>query len=82
MKEIYLISSPIKIPTNSSWALFHFRGYYLGHKINEIAVHSKNIQFEFNDEYLMKLEVLSLKRARLITHLLEAKNLKNLNFNF
>lgn len=82
MKKIYLISFPLKTPPHSQWSLFHFKGFYKGSKIEEIAVWSEDFRFNKNHDYLLLLDVVSLKGARLIAHLIEAKNISNLNVNF
>lgn len=82
MKEIYLISFPIKVSTERNWYLFHFTGYYQGMKIKEVAVYSSHLKLKKNRDYFLRLRVKSLKGTRLIAYLLEAKDIVDLSINF
>ncbi|OUR93083.1 hypothetical protein A9Q84_21505 [Halobacteriovorax marinus] len=58
---------------------FHFIGYLCGKKVTKIKITSRSDQkIMKGDEYLLFLEVLSLKRGVLLASLIKFKNLKNI----
>jgi hypothetical protein len=58
---------------------FHYKGYFLGQKINEIEVRKTTNQFYISQEYLLKLEVIMIKNGTLVCHLIQFKKLEGLS---
>ena len=58
---------------------FHYKGYFLGQKINKIEVNVLQGQFEIQQEYLLKLKVLRIEKSVLICDVLQSKKLEGLS---
>lgn len=69
--KLYLISTCIKI--NKRYSIFHFKGYYMGERINEVFVDSK--EFTVGGEYLVKLKAKQVLSSSLYGEVLKFKKL-------
>jgi len=71
MEKVYLISTCIKI--NKRYSIFHFKGYFKGHRVKE--VHLENMNFCIGSEYLIKMYTKGVEENILYGEALKTKKL-------
>jgi len=78
MKKIILISKcKSSASSDLGWALFSFRGFYLGHEIAQVRLEAKNQNWERGEEYVIYLKVVNIERKVLIGETIKARKLSD-----
>ena len=81
MQTVIIISKctrVIKLKTDEIWYEFHFKGVCAGVKLNKIMLRTRElIQVLKGEEYLIYVEVISLKGSILKGDIVKIKNLEN-----
>ena len=73
--ELLVVSKCMSVKKESSCVLnvFHFKGYYLGLKIENITVTTKHHIFQPKKDYLLFLKAIRIKKGSLETHFIKCK---------
>lgn len=75
MRKLYLISQCVE--QKASYSIFHFKGFYMGQKINEVCIKRDEVKFNINECYLLELKCLSVKNTKLHGEVTRFKKLFN-----
>lgn len=76
MEKIIVLSRCISVRKNGGD--FHFRGFFLGHKIKKIKIHNETPEcFELRSDYILYLEVSQIRNEVLWGKCLKVKNINS-----
>jgi len=73
--ELLVVSKCMSVKSTSNEVLnvFHFKGYYLGLKIDHITVTTKHQIFQPKKDYLLFLKAIRIKKGSLETVFIKCK---------
>lgn len=75
--ELLVVSKCMSVKTGSNGVLnvFHFKGYYLGLKIENITVRTQDKKFHPKKDYLLFLKAIRIKQGSLETYFIKCKEI-------
>ncbi|MBT3981270.1 MAG: hypothetical protein HOE90_07940 [Bacteriovoracaceae bacterium] len=69
-----------KDDSGGGFAKFHFRGFFLGQKVNSILVNNSSPELRVGEDYFILLELINIRDNTLYCRCLECKALEDIEF--